>query len=77
MALRRIKSRRGHVQVIWSDNDTIFFVSFRIKDAFKRTGRSKVTRYCCEQEIDFQWIFNPPFSPWMGVLGWESAHGNP
>ena len=30
-----------------------------------------MNRYCCEQEIDFQWIFNPLFSPWMGSA-WES-----
>ena len=29
VALRRIKSRRGHVQVIRSDNDTIFFVQLQ------------------------------------------------
>ena len=29
MALRRIKSRREHVQVIRSDNDTIFFVQLQ------------------------------------------------
>ena len=63
MALRRFKSRRGHVQVIRSDNGTNFVgAASELKDAFKTFDRSKVNRYCCEQEIDFQWIFNPPFS---------------
>ena len=72
MAPRRFKSRRGHVQVIRSDNGTNFVgAASELKDAFKTFDRSKVNRYCCEQEIDFQWIFNPPFSPWMGGA-WES-----
>ena len=37
-----------------------------LKDTFKTIDRSKVNCYYCEQEIDFQWIFNPPFSQWMG-----------
>ena len=64
MALHRFKSRRVHVQVIRSDNGTNFVgAASELKDAFKTIDRSKVNRFCCEQEIDFQWIFNPPFNP--------------
>ena len=55
MAVRRFKSRRGHVQVIRSDNGTNFVgAASELKDAFKTFDRSEVNRYCCEQEIDFQ-----------------------
>ena len=58
-----------------SDNGTNFIgAASELKDAFKTTDWSKVNRYCCEQEIDFQWIFTPPpppFSPWMEG-GWKS-----
>ena len=71
MALRRFKSRQGHVQIIRSDNGINFVgAASELKDAFKTIDRSKVNRFCCEQEIDFQWIFNPPICPWMGVA-WE------
>ena len=55
MALRRFKSRRGHVQVIQSDNGTNFVgAASELKDAFKIFDRSKVNCYRCEQEFDFQ-----------------------
>ena len=75
MALRQFKSCRWCVQVIWSDNGTNFVVAAsELRDAFKTIDRSKVNRYCCEQEIDFQWILNPPFT--LLVRGW-GALGNP
>ena len=58
-----------------SDNGTNFIgAASELKDALKTTDWSKVNRYCCEQEIDFQWIFTlppPSFSPWMEG-GWKS-----
>ena len=70
MALRRFKSRRGHVQVIRSDNGTNFVgAASELKDAFKTIDRSKVNCYCCEQEFDFQWIFNPLLVYEWGTLG--------
>ena len=64
MALCRFKSRRGHVQVTGSDNGANFVgAASELKDAFKAIDRPEVNHYFCEQEINFQWIFNPPFRP--------------
>ena len=68
MALRRYKSRRGHVHIIRSDNGTnIVGAASELKNAFKSIVRSKLNLYCCKQEIDFQWIFTP--TPLL-VRGW-------
>ena len=63
MALRRLKSRQGHVSVIWSDKGTNLFVgaASELKDAFRTIGRSKVNCYFCAQKMYFKWIFHPPF----------------
>ena len=64
MALCRFKSRRGHVQVTGSDNGANFVgAASELKDAFKAIDRPEVSHYFCEQEINFQWILNPPFRP--------------
>ena len=64
MALCRFKSRRGHVQVTGSDNGANFIgAASELKDAFKAIDRPEVNHYFCEQEINFQWIFNPRFRP--------------
>ena len=64
MALCRFKSRRGHVQVTGSDNGANFVgAASKLKDAFKAIDRPEVSHYFCEQEINFQWILNPPFRP--------------
>ena len=70
MALRRFHSRRGHVRIIRSDNGTNFVGAItELKEVIKRIDHSKVVKYCSERQVDFQWIFNPPLSPWMGVRG--------
>ena len=67
MALRRSHSRRGHVKIIRSDNGTNFAGAVtELKEVIKRIDHSKVVKYCSERQIDCQWIFNPPLSPWMG-----------
>ena len=64
MALCRFKSRREHVQVTGSDNGANFVgAASELKDAFKAIDRPEVNHYFCEQEINFQWILNPPFRP--------------
>ena len=64
MALCRFKSRRGHVQVTGSDNGANFIgAASELKDAFKAIDRPEVNHYFSEQEINFQWIFNPRFRP--------------
>ena len=76
MALHRFHSRRGHVKIIRSDNGTNFFGAVtELKEVIKRIDHSKIVKYCSERQIDFQWIFNPPLSPWMGEEGgW--VHGS-
>ena len=72
MALRRFHSRRGHVKITLSDNGTNFARTVtELEEVIRRIDHSKVVKYCSERQIDFQWIFNPPLSPWMGG-GWES-----
>ena len=72
MALRRFHSRRGHVKITLSDNGTNFARTVtELEEVIRRIDHSKVVKYCSERQIDFQWIFNPPLSPWMGGA-WES-----
>ena len=77
MALHQFHSRRGHGKIIRSDNGTNFFGAVtELKEVIKRIDHSKVVKYCSERQINFQWIFKPPSSPWMGEEGgggaWES-----
>ena len=70
MALRRFHSRRGHERIIRSDNGTNFVGAItELKEVIKRIDHSKVVKYCSERQVDFQWIFKLPLSPWMGVRG--------
>ena len=72
MASHRFHSRRRHVKIIRSDNGTYFVGAVtELKEAIKRIDHSKVVKYCSERQIDFQWIFNPPLSPWVGGT-WET-----
>ena len=72
MTLRRFHSRQGHVKIIRSDNGTNFVGAVtELKEVIKKIDHSKVVNYCSERQIDFQWIFNPPLSPYFGGA-WES-----
>ena len=49
-ALRRFKSRRAHILVIWSESGTNYVeAASELNGAFKIIDRSKANRYCCEQ----------------------------
>ena len=58
LALRRFISRRGYVKVMQSDNGTNFVGAYNELNL-------------CIKQLDLEWIFNPPASPWMGGV-WES-----
>ena len=72
MGLRRFHSRLGQVRIIRSDYGTNFVGAVtEMKEFIKKIDHSKVVKYFSEKQIDFQCIFNPPSSPWMGGA-WES-----
>ena len=69
VSLRRFFVRRGHVNIIQSDNGTNFIGAVKeINDAIKNHKHDKII-YLNKHQI--KWQFNPPLSPWMGDC-WES-----
>ena len=67
MALHRFYFCRGHIKIIRSDNGTSFVGAVtELKEVIKRIDHLKLVKYCSKRQIDFQWIFNPPLSPWTG-----------
>ena len=70
LSLRRFLARRGHVNVMQSDNGTNFIGAVKeINDAIKNLKQETITNYLSKYQI--KWKFNPPISPWMGGC-WES-----
>ena len=70
MAFRRFTSRRGRPKIVWSDNGTNFVGAEReLREALQRLDQHKIRKELANVNID--WNFNPPASPWMGGV-WES-----
>ena len=70
LTLHRFISRCGNVQVIRSDNGTNFAgANKELKSCIRQLDQTRIIRCLSQNEIT--WIFNPPFSPWMGGI-WES-----
>ena len=68
-ALRRFVSRRGHPELIRSDNGTNFVGGEReLKESIQAWNQGKINDYLCQKGIT--WKFNPPLSSHMGGI-WE------
>ncbi|KXJ05230.1 hypothetical protein AC249_AIPGENE17476 [Exaiptasia diaphana] len=69
MALRRFISRRGQVQVLYSDNGTnLVGGSNELKMAISEWNQAQVHDYLLQREIE--WHFNPPAASHFGGV-WE------
>ena len=70
LALRRVISRRGKPNNIWSDNGSNFVGAKReLREVLKTLDRSKICNHLNNRSI--QWKFIPPASPWVGGA-WEA-----
>ena len=70
LSLRRFLARRGHVNIMQSDNGTNFIGAVKeINNVIKNLKHDKITTSLNKHQI--KWQSNPPPSPWMGGY-WES-----